>query len=368
MKSKIFVIALACLLGLSLSAQSTTATAKVGLAGAQFLKIPIGGRATALDAAVMPLASGASAVFSNPAGLNHITSTNSAFVATSVWFADITLNSGSYVRNFEGRGKVAVFFSQMNSGDMPITTVDDQTGENSGTFTSVSSVVGISGAKMFTDRFGVGLTTKIVTENMANGVGGDDFGKGSVLAIDIGTWYDTGIKGVKISAVVQNFGPEITPQGIYYDYDRGDTITVSVPGDIYGTKDEIAQEFSFRPYSLPMVFNFGVAFSPMDNLDVSFTTVQPNDNLQRYLVGVEYSLMGMAAFRGSYAFGGYPFMTGIDEDNNDESLYEDTFFGYDDRTFSGGLGLKFGKIGLDLAYIHHTFLDPVYNGSVNFSF
>ena len=366
MKRILLVIVAACLTIMSLSAQEAAVTAKVGLAGAQFLKIPIGGRAAAMDAAVMPLVDDASAVFSNPAGLNHVTSSNSVFVSHSAWFADVQLNAASYVRSFGGQGKVAVFFSQMHSGDMNITTVEDQTGEFSGKFSAVSSVFGISGARLFTDRFGVGVTAKLVTENMAKGVGEDDFGKGSALAIDIGTWYDTGIKGVKFSAVMQNFGPEITPSGIYYDYDRGDTVMTSVAGDVYGTKDQIPQEFAFRPYSLPMVFNFGITFSPVENLDVSFTTVQPNDNLQRYLFGMEYSVMNMATFRGSYAMGGYPFMTGRDEQN--EAIYEDTFFGYDDRAFSGGLGLKFGKISLDLAYIHHTLLDPVYNSSVNFSF
>ncbi len=366
MKRTILVFALACLMAVSLSAQGTTITAKVGLAGAQFLKIPVGGQAVALDAAAMPLVNDASAVFSNPAGLNHITKSNSVFVSHSAWFADVQLNAGSYVHSFGGQGKVAVFFAQMNSGDMAVTTVEDQTGEFSGTFTSVSSVVGISGARLFTDRFGVGLSAKLVTENMAKGVGEDDFGKGSALAIDIGTWYDTGIKGVKFSAVVQNFGPEITPNGIYFDYDGGDTVKTSVAGDVYGTKDLVPQEFSFRPYSLPMIFNFGITFSPIENMNISLTTVQPNDNLQRYLVGMEYSVMGMATFRGAYAFGGYPFMTGWDDD--DDVVYEDTFFGYDDRAFSGGLGLKFGKLGVDIGYIHHTLLDPVYNSSVNFSF
>ncbi|MCF7824603.1 MAG: PorV/PorQ family protein [Candidatus Marinimicrobia bacterium] len=366
MKRIVLVFALACLMAISLNAQGATVTAKVGLAGAQFLKIPIGGQAAALDASAMPLVNDASAVFSNPAGLNHIVNSNSVFVSHSSWFADVQLNAGSYVHSFGGQGKVGVFFAQMNSGDMAITTVEDQTGEFSGTFSAVSTVIGISGARLFTDRFGVGLTAKLVTENMANGVGADDFGKGSAVALDIGTWYDTGIKGVKFSAVVQNFGPEITPNGIYYDYDRGDTVMTSVPGDVYGTKDQVAQEFSFRPYSLPMIFNFGITFSPIENLDVSLTTVQPNDNLQRYLVGMQYSVMGMATFRGSYAFGGYPIMTGWDDD--DTSVYESSFFGYDDRAFSGGMGLKFGNIGLDFAYIQHTVLDPVYNGSVNFTF
>jgi len=366
MKRILIVFVIASLTVMSLSAQEASVTAKVGLAGAQFLKIPIGGRAAAMDAAVMPLIDDASAVFSNPAGLNHITNSNSVFVSHSAWFADVQLNAGSYVHSFGGQGKVAVFFAQMSSGDMAITTVEDQTGEFSGKFSSVSSVIGISGAKLFTDRFGVGLSAKIVTENMAKGVGDDDFGKGTAFAIDIGTWYNTGIKGVKFSAVVQNFGPEITPQGNYYDYNRGDSVMTYVDGDVYGEKDKVPQEFSFRPYSLPMIFNFGITFSPIENMDVSITTVQPNDNLQRYLFGVEYSVMSMATFRGSYALGAYPFMTGWDE--NDKAEYESTLFGYDDRAFSGGLGLKFGNISLDLAYIHHTLLDPTYNSSVNFSF
>lgn len=363
MKRIIVFIVLASLIALPLAAQS----AKVGLAGAQFLKIPVGGQAAAMDAASMTLVNDASAVFSNPAGLNHIASENSVFISHAAWFAGIQLNSGSYIRDIVGVGKVGLFFSQLNSGEMNVTSELDQTGELNGeTFSAVSQVVGVSFARMFTDRFGVGVNSKLVMENMASDIGEDDFGSGTAFAIDIGTWYDTGIKGVKFSAVVQNFGPEIAPKGIYYDYSTGDTVMTSVPGDVYGTEDLVAQEFEFRPYSLPMTFNFGVTFNPIENLAVSVATVQPNDNLQRYLVGIEYSPIGMVQLRGSYAMGAYPFLTGWND--QDEAEYEDTFFGYDDRTFSGGMGMKFGNMGLDLAYIHHTILDPVYNGSVNFTF
>jgi len=363
MKRIIVYVTLACLIVIPLSAQN----AKVGLAGAQFLKIPVGGRAASLDATVITVANDAASVFSNPAGLNHIVAENSVFIAHTAWFAGIQLNSGSYVRSLGSVGKVGLFFSQLNSGEMPVTTEFDQTGAISGeTFSAVSQVVGVSFARMFTDRFGIGVNTKLVMENLASGVGADDVGSGSAFAIDIGTWYDTGIKGVKFSAVVQNFGPELTPDGVYYDFSIGDTVKTAVPGDVYGTEDLVAQEFEFRPYSLPMTFNFGLTFSPIENLQVTLATVQPNDNLQRYLFGLEYSPMSVIRLSGSYAMGGYPFMTGWND--LDEAEYEDTLFGYDDRVFSGGLGINMGSIGLDFAYIHHTILDPVYNGSVNFTF
>ncbi|NQV16608.1 PorV/PorQ family protein [bacterium] len=363
MKRIIVFVILTCLIAMPLAAQS----AKVGLAGAQFLKIPVGGQAAALDAAIITVVNDASAVFSNPAGLNHITAENSVFVSHAAWFAGIQLNSATYVRSVENVGKVGVFFSQLNSGEMKVTTELDQTGELNGeTFNAVSQVVGVSFARMFTDRFGIGINTKLVMEDLARDIGASDFGSGTAFAIDIGTWYDTGIRGVKFSAVVQNFGPEVAPKGIYYDYSVGDTVKTSVPGDVYGTEELVAQEFEFRPYSLPMTFNFGITFNPIENLAVSLATVQPNDNLQRYLFGLEYSPVSMIQLRGSYAIGAYPFLTGWND--QDEAEYEDTFFGYDDRVFSGGMGMKFGNMGLDFAYIHHTILDPVYNGSVNFTF
>lgn len=199
-------------------------TAKVGLVGAQFLKIDVGARGMALGDAVFPLADDASACFWNPANLSLIDK-GSVFGSNVRWLADIQYNAFAFSWKLAKYGTVAAFLSNMNSGQIEETTIEEQQGTGN-TFSTTGTVVGLSYSRWLTDKFSFGANVKYVAEDLVSGLAGTpaDFANGGTWAVDLGTYYKTGIKSIRFGTVIKNFGPEIQPSGYYYDYELADTI------------------------------------------------------------------------------------------------------------------------------------------------
>lgn len=371
MKRYYTLLLLICLL---FSAGIYGQTAKVGLVGAQFLKIDVGARGMALGDAVLPLVDDASASFWNPANLSLI-KRGSAFFSNVNWLADIQYNAAAASCNLGTAGVVGAFFSHMNSGEMEETTFDQQQGTGN-TFSSTGTVFGISYSRWLTTQFAFGANVKWVTEDLVSGLAGmpSDYAEDGTWAVDLGTYYDTGIKSIRFGITIKNFGPEIQPSGSYTDWELGDTIMTEaqVPDPDNPTSYEIIEvpdQRSFRSYHMPLSFQFGIAFDPvnteMHKLTVSTVVTQPNDNIQRFNVAAEYWFMNILALRAGYSLGQYDQLTGFEDDGT--AIYEPSFQGQDLRRLSFGAGVNWKGIRLNVAMTEFDILDPVTNISVAFN-
>ncbi|HQM36192.1 MAG TPA: PorV/PorQ family protein [Candidatus Marinimicrobia bacterium] len=368
---KLALIIVILLLGINVQAQ----TAKVGLVGAQFLKIDVGARGMALSDAVLPLADDASACFWNPANLSLIDK-GSAFLSNVSWLADIQYNALAFSWKLERFGSVGAFLSNMNTGEMEETTIELQQGTGN-TFSSTGTQVGVSYSRWLTDKFSFGANLKYVFEDLASGLSGtsSDFAQGGTWAIDIGTYYITGIKSIRFGTVIKNFGPEIQLGGYYYDYELADTIKTEaqIPDPNDPTKYitvEVPEKREFRAYHLPMMFQFGIAFDPINSgnhkLTVSAVITQPNDNLQRYNLALEYWFMNILALRAGYSIGQYEKLTGFEDDGT--AIYKSSYQGQDLRRLSFGAGINWKKLRLNLAMTEFDILSPVTNLSLAYNF
>jgi hypothetical protein len=349
-------------------------TAKVGLVGAQFLKIDVGARGMALGDAVLPLADDASASFWNPANLSLI-KRGSVFLSNVSWLADVQFNAVSVAYNLGSPGVLGAFLSHMNSGEIEETTFDQQQGTGN-TFTSTGTVFGISYARWLTTQFSFGVNAKYVSEDLVSGLEGtsSDYAKGGAFAIDLGTFYNTDIKSIRFGVMIKNFGTEIQPGGTYTDWELGDTIMTEeqVPNPDDPTSYmivEVPEEREFRAYHMPLSFQFGIAFDPinteMHKLSVSTVITQPNDNIQRFNLAAEYWFMGILALRAGYSIGQYDKLTGFEDDGT--AVYESTFQGQDLRRLSFGAGVDWKGLRLNVAMTEFDILDPVTNISVVFN-
>lgn len=371
MKRYNILLLIICLL---LSVGSFGQTAKVGLVGAQFLKIDVGARGMALGDAVLPLVDDASASFWNPANLALI-DRGSIFLSNVSWLADVQFNAMSAAWNLGAPGIIGAFLSHMNSGEIEETTFDQQQGTGN-TFTSTGTVFGLSYARWLTNQFSFGINAKYVSESLVSGLAGmsSDFAKGGAWAVDIGTFYDTKIKTIRFGIMIKNFGTEIQPGGTYTDWELGDTIMteVQVPDPDDPTSYmivEVPEKREFRPYHMPLSFQFGIAFDPinteMHKLSISTVITQPNDNIQRFNLAAEYWFMGVLAIRAGYSIGQYDRLTGFEEDGT--AIYEPTLQGQDMRRLSFGAGVNWKGLRLNVAMTEYDILDPVTNISVAFN-
>ena len=300
--------------------------AKVGTSGAQFLKLGMGTRGAAMAGAFIATADDASATYWNPACMVRVPGTQVQFNGTQ-WFADILYGTANATHDVENLGTFGFQFGLLSSGDMDVTTVAQPEGTGE-TFTCTDMVIGLSYARMLTDRFSAGLTLKYVRETW------DDVSAGG-LAVDIGTLYDTGFRTLRIGMTIQHFGGELTPDGEYTTWNSGGDSTMTYEG-----------------YSMPMTFKLGLAMDVIDRgphfLTIEVDGVHPADNVEQVNVGAEYWYNNMIAIRGGYRI------------NTDE----------EGLTAGAGFRIPLGNqtITLDYAYADWNKLDMVHRAGLGIAF
>lgn len=312
--------------------------AKVGIVGAQFLKIGVGAKYLGMGSASMALVNDVQSIYWNPSGLTSIR--NYSAVASQLnWLAGIQYGAGAIAKNFRGLGVVGLSFSYLSSGDMEVTTYDQQEGTGE-TFKYTDLMLGVSWARKLTDHFSFGTTVKLVVEDY--GIKDDVENKAvkaQVIAFDIGAQYLTGFRSLKMGLTIQNFGPELQPSGKY-----GDIIGYDSQTQQY-VRDEVE---SFKSYAMPMTFRVGIGMDVLDRKDHKITiatdVIHPSDNVERINLGGQYMLYNMLAIRGGYILNA------------------------DAARFSLGMGINYRIVEIDYAYLVYGILDAVQTFSVVFNF
>jgi long-subunit fatty acid transport protein len=280
---------------------------KVGTVGLKFLDIGVGGRALAMGEAYTAIADDASSVFWNPAGIANI-GNGDLFAGYTQWPADINLYSVALAKKMElpvfGPGALAFSGTLLNTGLMNRTTEYDPDGAVSGTFAYEDYAFGLSYGKYLTDRFAFGATVKMIHEKIA------DWDVNS-WAVDIGTYYETGFKSIRIGMAIMNFGPDITFEidddgdgrvdedpldGISQDDDNGDGVIDGLDLD--------GEDVEQKATPLPLTFRAGVAMDVLQTESSKATLVaelaHPPDNEERYQFGGEYWFQDMLAIRAGW--------------------------------------------------------------------
>lgn len=329
---------------------------KVGTVGFKFLDIGVGGRAQAIGEAYAALGTDASAVFWNPAGIANVQS-GDLFAGYTKWPADISLYSIALAYNVElpaiGQGTMGLSGTLLNTGLMNRTTEYDPDGDYSGTFAYEDYAFGLTMGKYLTDRFAFGATFKVIHEKIA------DWDETS-WAFDIGTYYETGFKSIRIGISIMNFGPDVTfsvdddgdgrvdedpLDGISQDDDNGDGVIDGLDLD--------GEDVEQKATPLPLTFRAGIAMDVLETESSRATIVaelaHPPDNDERYQFGGEYWLAEMLAIRAGYKL------------NMDEG------------GFTAGAGFKFPFSGsntfsVDYAFTEFGRLDNVHRVSTSISF
>lgn len=275
----------------------------------EFLKIGVGARASGMGESFVAIANDASALFWNPAGLAQIKD-NEVIAAHANWLVDIKHDFVGAVYHVSSEDAVGLSITSLQTDDMPVTTELQPYGN--GTYFRYGDVaVGLTYSRRMTPQFSFGATVRYVQETL-------DVLKMNGVVLDFGTYYWTGLGTSRFSAVVTNFGNQMSPSG---------TVTA-----IDGSK--ISQ---FQQFSPPTIFKFGFAFEPYTDEQNSITTSMqlnhPNDNSENVSVGMEYQLMRTFFVRGGYKF------------NVDEESY----------SFGAGVATTITSVQLNFDYAYSAF-------------
>ena len=251
---------------------------KVGTTAGTFLSIPVGARAIGMGGAFVAVASDASAMYWNVAGIANLTESE-AVVTHAEWLAGISFNYGGIVLPLQDQGTVGLNFTSMTMGDMQRTTEDfpEGTGE---TFSAGSFAVGVAYARKLTDWFQIGGNIKYVDDYIWNE-------SASTFAVDLGTLFTTPFDGLRFGAGITNFGGKMQMTG-------DDLLVQKDITPINGNNPNINANLATDQFDLPLRLRIGFAYEVINTDDQLFTLVadaiHPNDNSESISLGGEYSV------------------------------------------------------------------------------
>jgi len=293
---------------------------RAGISTAQFLKIGVGGRATAMGDAFVAVANDVSALYWNPAGLTQF-SENQVMFSHNQWVVDINHDFIGAVYHLDETNTFGVSVTSLSMDEMKVTTeyAPFGTGEYFG-FSDLG--IAVSYSRKMTDQFSFGGTVRYIEESL-------DKLKMRGIMIDLGTYYWTGLGTSRFAVTVSNFGNDIAPDG-----------EVVLVGN--RTKSD------WQSFSPPTMFRIGFAIEPYEDEQNKITTSiqlnHPNDNSENLSLGFEYVWNKMF-----YARGGYKI-------NVDEQNY----------SFGAGVNVpvSIANISVDYAYANFTRLGSAHRFSI----
>jgi hypothetical protein len=251
---------------------------RAGISTSQFLKIGVGGRASAMGEAFVAVANDASALYWNPAGMTQFF-TDQVIFSHNKWVADVNHDFLGAVYHLDINNSVGLSVTSLSMPKMKVTTEFSPLG--TGEYFGYGSIAAaFSYSRRMTDQFSFGGSIRYVEETM-------DKLKMRGIMIDLGTLYWTGLGSTRFAVTVSNFGNQMAPDG--------EVVLVG--------KREITGWQSFSP---PTTFRIGFAFEPYETIEHKLTTSfqlnHPNDNSENVVAGAEYSWNKTFFIRGGYKF------------------------------------------------------------------
>ncbi len=273
----------------SLQAQYVKNVSNVGTTAAPFLEIGVGARAIGMGGAFVATANDASALYWNVAGIAQLKRPEVLFVHTN-WLADIRFDYAGVVIPLGVYGSLGASLTSLSMGEMLVRTIEepDGTGER---FSAADLALALSYGFNLTDRFSFGITAKYIYQRIWK-----ETAQG--FAIDVGTLFRTGLKGLRIGAALSNFGTDMRLSGdnllVYHDID---------PYKL-GNNDRIFAELKTDAWPLPLIFQAGLAFEAWETEQQRFTlavdALHPIDNTESMNIGMEYAFREQFFLRGGF--------------------------------------------------------------------
>jgi len=236
---------------------------KAGINGAAFLKVGVGAREVAMGSAVTALREEVTQMFWNPAGIALKGQTLQAVFSYDKWIAGIKHSALGVSYNLKDIGTIGLGVVAFGDNDIPADRdvypgnptlqamqIDQAT---SSTYNYMDLAVQVSYARYVLDNLSIGATVKLINETI-------DDQSVSAIAFDFGSVYNI-LGGWTIAARLNNLGGDLK----YYDYGA----------------------------PIPLTFSIGTAVpvkTDVFNMLFVFDVVKPQDGLQYFYVGSEFSL------------------------------------------------------------------------------
>jgi len=306
-----------------------------GTGGAVELLIPVGAPGIALAGSNVATATGLDALFWNPAGVAHMTSSATATFSSMNYIADIGVEYGAVAANFEGFGVVSLDIKSLNIGEIPITTnvQPDGTGQ---TYKPQFLTAGASYSRLLTDRVAIGLTFNYISETIAQ-VSATGF------AFNAGIQYNNlgDINGLDFGLVVKNIGPAMTYSGSGLLVQASPTGSTQDPTGAFNRPPSF-YSINAASFDMPSSFDIGLGYTPkideMNSVTLSGTYENNNYSGDLYNIGGQYGFENTFFARVGYSW----------SPKNQDADY---IYGL---TAGAGINYNLGGVTVDLDYAYRA--------------
>ena len=328
---KLISILMAVFLVLGLRSTYAGDVSRFGTAGGMQTVVPVGARYLAMAGSNIATTEGIDGMYWNPAGLSSFSGNAAGVFSTMTIFNDVSVNYMALGFDMGSLGKLGVSLKAFDFGDIPVTTVQDPDGASGRIFSPTFVTVGLTYSAMLTDVIQVGLTGKVISENV-------DRASASAIAFDAGIQYHdlAGFKGLSFGLVMHNIGTSLQYSGSALNQEAVETNSQNF-------SDFLNREASID--NLPASFEIGMSYkmdiNDQNSLLLSSNFSNYNYGSDNYRFGGEWMFNKMFAIRA-----GYLYDTNLDAK---DQLY----------TFTAGAGFNYNLSGVDLT-IDYSYRDSQY--------
>jgi hypothetical protein len=314
---------------------------KVGTCAAQFLQIPVGGKAIAMGGAFTALADDATALYWNPGAISRAQK-HRLYAAQSNWLVESKLQWLGAQFMITSADALGISITNLNYGTREkVTTVAQP--EGTGEYWDAGDLAFVlSYARNLTDRFSIGGSAKYIQQRIWHE-------SASQLAFDLGLLFITQFNGLTIGACMRNFGGDLGLEG------RDLLNRIDLDPDNEGNNETIVAKLKTEHWPLPLTFVVGASMPVLNTRLLRWTVaadaVRPTDNSQIINMGTEINIMQMLSVRGGY---------------------QTLFRSEKQEGLTLGLGLNVPvanfKLGIDLSYQDFGLFGMLQTTAVNVSF
>ena len=263
---------------------------KVGTTAANFLNIPIGGKAISMGGAYTAIADDATALFWNPGAFSRVgksdiyTSITNYFVdAQHTWFGAQYMLTPS--------DAIGVSLNSLNYGDWEEVTTVEEPGGTGEYWQASDMALAVSYARNMTDRFSIGGSVKYIRQQIYNETA-------QTVAIDLGLLFITQFNGLQIGASIRNFGGSMEMRG-------RDLITqVDLDESSQGNNENIVSYLKTDQWAIPLTYIIGVSMPVIDRgwnrLVLAADVMRPTNDAQTLNLGLDWKIADMVSLRAGY--------------------------------------------------------------------
>jgi long-subunit fatty acid transport protein len=282
-------ISLCVLAALLAEGEVSLSQTKTGTSVLQFVLIEPSARIAGMGNAGVTNYDEIEAVYYNPAAIGHLTGYGVQFTH-SLWIADIAYDYAAAAVTLGDVGNLYASVTSLNSGDIAVTTVQQEHG--TGEKYSVSDVAfGIGFGRLVSDRFSVGMEVQYLQETIWHS-------SLSAFSMNVGTLYRISPDGLHIGASLSNFGTRGAFDGrdlrIQYDQDP----------QVYGDNGTLPAQLFTDDFPLPILFRVGVGLpieiNEGNKLHLEIDAFHPSDNTESISMGAEWAFQNTLFLRGGY--------------------------------------------------------------------